>query len=206
MPKEPAPRDKHKARMIETAVRILESEGLPALQARRIALDCGCSVGTLYNMFEGLDDLIVQANARTLERLRTALVDRVEDEPAADTTRRLMSVALAYLAFALENPLPWRALFEHRPADQWIPPTWYRESQAELYAIVETVLSDSMCSAPERRRCARAIFAAIHGIVALALGRKMGNPDVADLEAQIRFVVAATADGLRHLNAATAEI
>ncbi len=205
MPKEPAPRDKHKARMIETALKILESEGLTGLQARRIAIECGCSVGTLYNTFEGLDDLIVQANARTLERLRTALVDGIDDQPTADTTRRLMSVALAYLAFALENPYPWRALFEHRPADRWIPPTWYRESQADLFAIVETVLADSMDSAPHRRRCARAIFAAIHGIVSLALDHKMGDPDIADLEAQIRFVVASAADGLHHLNAATAE-
>lgn len=190
--------------MIETALKILESEGLSALQARRIAVDCGCSVGTLYNTFDGLDDLIIQVNARTMERLRATLADGVDSEPTADTTRRLMSVALAYLAFALENPLPWRALFEHRPADQWIPPTWYRESQAELFSIVETVLAGSMTSPPHRRRCARAIFAAIHGIVALALDHKMGDPDIADLEAQIRFVVASTADGLRHLNAEAA--
>mgnify|MGYP000941590172 CR=1 FL=1 len=62
-------RDRLRARMVDIAERILAGEGLSALQARRVTQEAECSIGTLYNIFEGLDGLIVAANERTLEAL-----------------------------------------------------------------------------------------------------------------------------------------
>lgn len=200
MSKEPVPRDKHKARMIEIAVGILESEGLSALQARRVAQDCGCSVGTLYNTFDGLDDLIIQANSLTLDRLRNSLLEVIDGTCPEKPAECLMNLALCYLRFAVDNASPWRALFEHRGADHWAPPVWYLEKQSELLEILEVAIARTVSRDIDRKRGARALFSAVHGIVSLALDRKLGTTDLSEVEAQVRFVVAAGANSLHLLN------
>ena len=52
---------------------IAEAEGLRGLTARRIAAEIGYSVGTLYNVFVNLDDLIIHLNGSTLDQLYKAL-------------------------------------------------------------------------------------------------------------------------------------
>ena len=59
---------------LEAARQIAEKEGLRGLKARRIARDIGYTIGTLYNLFEDLDDLIVHLNGRTLDDLYQAFV------------------------------------------------------------------------------------------------------------------------------------
>ncbi len=54
---------------LEAARQIAEKEGLRGLKARGIAREIGYTIGTLYNLFEDLDDLIVHLNGRTLDAL-----------------------------------------------------------------------------------------------------------------------------------------
>ena len=51
---------------------------------------------------------------------------------------------------------------------------------------------------------ARALFAAVHGIVTLALDQKLGRSEHRDAQAQVRFVVSAVAAGLLPASAAFA--
>lgn len=193
---EGGPREKLKARMLEIAEQILAREGLDGLQARRIAAQAECSVGTLYNVFRGLDDLIIHANDRTLQRLGQTLVEARDNAPDRSLEGVLLSFARAYLAFAMEHTTPWRALFEHRLSDSQQVPDWYRERQASLFALVEEVLHGTLTDDLVRRRAARALFSAVHGIVAIALDRKLSDFDARETDAQVRLVVAAAARGL----------
>jgi AcrR family transcriptional regulator len=54
---------------LDAARRITEREGLRGLRARQIARDIGYTIGTLYNLFEDLDDLILHLNGETLDAL-----------------------------------------------------------------------------------------------------------------------------------------
>ena len=63
---EPKYRDRLREEILQLADRLLATEGLDALQARRIAREADCSVGTIYNIFGDIDGLIVAANSRTL--------------------------------------------------------------------------------------------------------------------------------------------
>ena len=77
-------RQRLETRMIDIAERLIASEGLAAVQARRIAQEADCSVGTLYNVFGGLDGLIIAVNTRTLK----ALGEKLETAAAAPTQAR----------------------------------------------------------------------------------------------------------------------
>jgi AcrR family transcriptional regulator len=47
--------------------------GLAALKARDLAREAGCSVGTIYNVFEHLEALILCVGSRTLAMLDRGL-------------------------------------------------------------------------------------------------------------------------------------
>lgn len=193
---QPSYREKLKTAMVSIAARILEAEGLAGLQARRVAREAGCSVGTLYNIFKSLDDLLIVANARTLADLGRALIVARDATAQASLEGRLQALALAYLRFANIHQKSWRAVFEHHMSSGQPVPGWYREAQARQFGLIEEVLFDAMPEPKTRSRAARALFAAIHGIVALALDRKLGDFDPAETEAQVRFVLTAAAQGL----------
>lgn len=190
-------RDRLKANTLMVARNIVTSEGLAALQARRIAQDAGCSVGTIYNLYDGLDDLIIRVNAATLDDLGNRLHEVGKELSDSGLEARLIGLALAYLAFAVDSQAAWRAVFEHQMVKDRTVPEWYREKQAGLFAIVEEILPTNVTGENGRQLAARALFSAVHGIVALALDQKLGHFDRAAAEAQIRFIVGAAARGLQ---------
>ena len=188
-------RNKLKANTLLVARRIVENEGLGALQARRIAQESGCSVGTIYNLYNGLDDLIIRVNAGTLEQLEAKLSALASTE-SGNLADDLTAMALAYLSFALDSQTSWRAVFEHQLAKDKVVPAWYRERQAELFLVVEKKLTGVVADERQRKLAARALFAAVHGIVSIALDQKLGDFDYASTESQVKFIVQSAAKGL----------
>ena len=189
-------RDRQRLKLREVAEGVLASEGLASAQARRIAKDAGCSVGTLYNIYGDIDQLILAANETTLHDLARALGDAARLAGEHDLEARLMALAQAYLSFASANVLRWRAVFEQRLADDYPVPSSYLEDRSRLLALIETELHGAIGEAGARGDAARALFAAVHGIVLLALDLKLGPFDAATCERQIRFVVGNVVRGL----------
>ena len=72
-----------------------------------------------------------------------------------------------------------------------------------MFAIVESLLTRYVSEPNERSSIARALFSAVHGIVALALDQKLGDFDRHATESQIRFVVEAAAFALQSRDGTT---
>lgn len=188
------------------AIDLVGREGLSALQARRLAGLAGCSVGAIYNVFPDLDDLILTANADTLERVagheRAALAAL---PPCATPAERLLALALAYVEFAHANEMAWRALFEYRVSTHKAYPDWYAAIQAEAFATIEKVIVGAegrpSLAGEEAGRdvamVARTLWAAVHGIVLTGMDSRQGQHSRAEIEAQVRLLVLAAARGLR---------
>ena len=187
-------RDTLKEKVIHVSRELLRENGLSGLQARKVAQGSGCSVGTIYNLYGNLDTVIIATNAGTLDDLRDALLSAKDAGPLL--VQRLEALAMAYLGFAVDRTHEWRAVFEHRFAEKTVIPDWYRENQSELFAIVEEVLEPVIRTEVERREAARALFAAIHGVVAIALDEKLRDFERSATERQIGFVTRTLADGL----------
>src|SRR5258708_32211351 len=88
---------------------LVASEGLGALQARRLALLAGCSVGAIYNVFPDLDDLILEANSRTLRQIAEHEAQALAALPETPTpAQRFGAPALASVNFppSHEKALP----------------------------------------------------------------------------------------------------
>ena len=189
-------RQRLEARMIDIAERLLASDGLDAVQARRVAQEADCSVGTLYNVFDGLDGLIIAANTRSLILLGDKLATAGRGAGRGALEDRLLALAMAYRDFALQQNQRWRALFEHRMAPGQQIPDSYRLEQSKLFMLVEECLTGQIADGAERSTAARALFSGVHGIVWLALDNKLGELGPDDSEGQLRFIVKAAARGV----------
>ena len=201
--------DRHAAlreQLIDAAERTIAEKGLAALKARDLAQEVGCAVGTIYNVFKHLDELVLCVGLRTLAMLEAALGavpplgGHHSTEKAADDLVRL---ALAYLEFAAKHTVRWRALFEHRMSEARPLPEWFVEQQHRLFAQVERRLAALL---PEldrdaRRILARTVFSAVHGIVVLGLEEKLVSLPLPDLGRQLAATVCAIAAGRGELRA-----
>lgn len=189
-------RDRQRVKLREVAETVIGGEGLAAAQARRISRDAGCSVGTLYNIYGDIDGLILAANQTTLHDLAAVLKQEAAQAQGRDLEGRLMALAQGYLAFASANTLRWRAVFEHHLSDDYPTPASYLEDRSHLLELIERELASDIPDPHERGAAARALFASVHGIVLLALDKKLGDFDQAACERQIRFVVGNVVKGL----------
>jgi AcrR family transcriptional regulator len=193
--------------LIDAAERTIANKGFEALKARDLAREVGCAVGTIYNVFDHMDALILCVGSRTLEMLEAALVAARPTMAGHDSAEKaaddLVRLALAYLKFAAMHTVRWRALFEHRMSEARPLPEWFVEQQHRLFAQVERPLGTLL---PEldrdaQRILARTVFSAVHGIVALGLDEKLVSLPLPDLAAQLAATVRAIARGRDDLRA-----
>ncbi len=160
--------------ILEASTTLIEESGLAGLSAREIARRIDYSPGTLYNMFENLDDLVLTIEGRLLDRLDATLA---AVEPASDPRETLVRLARAYLKFTHDNPRLWNLLFEHHlPAGRAVP-AWYQEKLDGLMGRVEAVLRPILKENDEaaRKRAARVLWAGVHGITSLSTADKLAN-------------------------------
>lgn len=163
--------------------------GLSSLRARDLSKEAGCALGSLYNMFEDIDALVLEVNARTLIAIDEKMDVAVANIPQA--SKQLKALAHAYLSFARANPLSWRALFEHHLPEGTELPEWYSESLNHLMARITQPLAVLRVdySAEVLAKRARTLFAAVHGVVSISLDNRFVGlaPDALDSELD-RFV------------------
>jgi AcrR family transcriptional regulator len=158
--------------ILDAAQEIIEAQGLAGLSAREIARRIGYSPGTIYNMFENLDDVVLHVESRVLDALDARLLAVLHDSAAVGRVQRL---AQTYLAFTHERPRLWNLLFEHHLPTGTSLPAWYQQKLETLMGRVEEVLQPMFPAGSEmdRQRAARVLWAGVHGITSLSTADKL---------------------------------
>ena len=182
-------RDALRGKLIELAQMRIRRDGLAELRARDLAQEAGCALGSLYNMFEDMDALVLAVNAQTLEAIDVVMVEAVAK--VTETAAKLQALGQAYLAFAREEPLLWRALFEHHlPIGRDIP-DWYAELLTRLMSRIAEPLAllQPDFTAEVLAIRSRTLFAAVHGVISISLDNRFVGlaPDSLESELQ-RFI------------------
>jgi len=179
---------------LDAAELIVEKDGHLSLTVRRVAGEIGYSHGTLYNVFDDLDDIIVHLNGRTLD----ALWQDLEDIPLEDETAvALMRLCDGYIEFTKRHRNRWALLFEHRLPEGRELPEWHYEKIYKLLGLIETALSPLFPQGRERERVhsARVLWSSVHGICSLQDSQKLAKHESA--EALTRSLIAFYVEGLR---------
>ena len=180
-----------RATLIEKAEARIASDGLDQLRARDLAKDAGCSVGAIYNAFGDLNELAMAVNARTFQRLGSTVTASFAGKtiPPRD---RLVIMSHAYLHFAEEHTLLWRALFDLKMSSDMAVPQWYLAELQAVFAHIAGPLAEIFPDwQPEKiGLMTRALFSAVHGIVLLGLEKRISAVPLDQIESMIALVLA----------------
>lgn len=193
--KREAKRQDLRQRLIASARDRIALHGLASLRARDITQDAGCALGGLYTIFDDLDDLVLQVNASTLDRLESDLIAALSGEP--EPARQLRILARGYLAFALGHRNLWAALFEHRLADGAEVPSGHLDKHMFLIQLIARPLAllNPGLDAEDLRVRALTLFSAVHGMISISLEDRFVGIPRARLEAELDAFVALLAAG-----------
>jgi len=159
--------------VLDAAEQIIENGGLGELSARQVARRIGYSPGTLYNLFQNLDDVILHVEARMLTALDQRLAAVLDGSSGEAAVRQF---ARAYHAFSRERPGLWNLLLEHHLPRSHVLPQWYQERLEAPIGRLEAVLAQIVGAEGGRaKRSARALWAGLHGVTLLSTTTKAGR-------------------------------
>jgi AcrR family transcriptional regulator len=135
--------------------------GFSRFSARQVARAIGYSVGTIYNVFPSLDQLLLAINTRTFEKWTEHLLARLE----AAGPDRIRALVEAYFSFARDNSNLWMAIYDHRLPPGMRMPEDDAERRAALTGIVVREITSVTRDRPpqEVQRLARSLIATVHG-------------------------------------------
>ncbi|MBL8565007.1 MAG: TetR/AcrR family transcriptional regulator [Hyphomicrobiaceae bacterium] len=181
--------------ILQAATELITSGGLAELSAREVARRIGYSAGTIYNVFDNLDDLILTIEGRMLDDLDR----RLDQLPKSTNSRQnLLNLAEAYLSFTHANPKLWNLLFEHHLPPGADVPASYRAKLDGLLARIEAALTPLLQSRDpvELKRAARVLWAGVHGITSLSTADKLSNVSTESAWPLVKDLVETYLDGL----------
>ena len=98
--------------ILQAARELLLEVGLEELSLREVARRSGFSPASLYTYFENRDAIVLALMAESFERLRHYL-DRIPSE--LTPAKRIVELAMAYMAFGQENPVDLGCILSARP-------------------------------------------------------------------------------------------
>ena len=186
--------------VIAAAAKALESRGLEGAKARLIAQRAGISVGSIYNLFGDLDDLVRVVNGRTYDELHAIETGALENARSQNLRPReqMLALAKAYLEFVEAHQVRWLAVLAFNRGQSDAPPRWYLEKELALFGIIENAISTfpKAKSSTVRRLNARALWASIHGIVTIAVADGFLMQPIDEVWEQIKIIVNAVASSL----------
>ncbi len=168
---------------IDAAEKVIENEGVKKLTARRIAKEIGYSVGTIYNLFDNLDELSLHVKARTLDALYAFIKDIPQGE---DVEADFIALNSAYFQFLAENPNSWGSILDRLAEDGTPLPEWYLNKVALPFSVVEQTLIP-LFEGDEQEQAEYAshtLWCGVHGIAVLGIENSleaMGNKDAQNM-------------------------
>ncbi len=187
--------------IISSARDIISTDGLSGVSAREIARKIGYSPGTLYNLFESLDDLLLHVEAGLLEALDARLAEVQAD---ASPDAHLKGLVRAYTDFCGQNPNLCNLVTQHGMPRGTQMPAWYLEKLDRVVSRIEVALTHLLADASEgpqtAKRTARVVWAAVHGIITLSTTEKLSSLADETMEGMTDNFVTNYVSGLRHSN------
>lgn len=171
------------ATIVQTALQLLEREGIEQLSLGLVATTLGIKAPSLYRYVPSKDALLRAVNEQTFQNLDAAYqatLARVNTAPQA----RLLALCQAHRAFAHANPRAYILAMTTR-ADAQRPD----ERALEQIATPVQQLLAELVGPPDALPALRGLFALIHGFVMLELHDQLRRGG--DLEATFAAVIVA---------------
>ncbi len=153
--------DAMRAKLLESAARILASGGISELTARKLSSAADASTKVVYNHFGGMPGVIAALYDRGFALFAAQLSGAVA---AAKPGQNVAAIAEAYRSFARGNPDLFDLMYGPSVAILLPTPGTRVNARSALDVLIDAF---SECGAQHAEDRARAFWAAIHGVIAL---------------------------------------
>lgn len=159
-------REDLKALILDTSWEIVRESGFEGLTARRIAKEIGYAPGTIYNLFNSMEDLYLALNARTLDLLYDALSNPACNNPKQKPINNMKAMATHYMDFAQKYRPYWLMLFNLKISEDRSLDKEYSEKIDRLFMPLESLLEPYFLTKGRKKRkiATRVLWAAVHGL------------------------------------------
>ena len=161
-------REQLKEMSLKAAKRLIIEKGHKDFSVRAVAKEIGYSVGTMYQVFKNIDDLIVHVNSETLDEMQAYLTERL-----SRSVNPSLDMAVGYFEFAHANDNLWLTVFEHKYSGKFKLPEWYKEKLQAMFLFAEKVFSSKNDELRDSRKKTISIWASIHGVTILSVNGKL---------------------------------
>ncbi|MDA9865258.1 WHG domain-containing protein [bacterium] len=119
----------------ESARAIVVKDGVSALSVRKVTARMGYTVGTLYQLFDGMDDLVEHMNAMTLAALYDHCSTGIEQ---GDVAAQLKALGILFIEFAKAHPHEWDAIMSYRFKDDHTMSEEYHVEILRLFGLMKS--------------------------------------------------------------------
>ena len=187
-----------RASLLDAALRLLEERGPGALRIRDVAAAAEQSTMGVYTHFGSKQGLLEQLYLLGFGRLE----EQLDTVPSGGQSRQeLLTLALAYRAFALDNEALYGLMFE-RAAPDFVPSDASRVAGLTTFEMLAARVADWRPDFTDPAAAAHLVWATMHGLVSIELmHRRWGGPLVAhlqgDAEQNYATAIGALLDALR---------
>lgn len=153
--------------LIVKARELLADKGFEFLTARKLADYSGYSVGTIYNQFKSMDNLIMLENSQTLDELYDRLI---KADMGSDAYKNLNRLLDGFVDYVLNNKNLWFTLynthFQHT-ADICAP--FYLRRIVKIVWLLQNNLHKLFVKVPdnERKVSAEVLFITLFSVSSL---------------------------------------
>lgn len=181
-----------KEMVLVAAETIVIEDGYCALTVRKIAMEIGYTVGSIYMVFENMDDLATHVKARTLDELARQLAACSATD---DVEGHILALAETYLNFAAQHFNRWRMIFDVQSVGSLAD--WYQQKIEQMFAVVETLFKHltPQSTPAQSQLAARTLWSGVHGICILSLAAKPETKDIQAARQSIEMMVSTFIQG-----------
>lgn len=185
--------------VLKAAETIVIEEGFGELKVRKIAMEIGYTVGSIYMVFDNMADLIMHVKGRTLDDMTELLKQVNKDNDAGKVIEEL---AKAYLIFASQHFNRWRMLFDYSLAEDDKTPDWYQYKVDYIFSLVELQFKQlsALHNDEQSKLASRALWSGVHGVCVLSLTGKLDLLGVNNIEDTVVLLVENFIKGWKNSN------
>jgi AcrR family transcriptional regulator len=168
--------------VLDAAETIIINDGYSALTVRKIAMNIGYTVGSVYMVFANMADLVMHIKANTVDEL----AEQLQQVPDCPPEQQISELAKTYLHFAAQNFNRWTLIYMQDAET----PEWYRQKIDGVFSLVEAQFAQLApnYSAKQCKQAARTLWSGVHGICTLSLTGEQNAKDISDVENDITLL------------------
>ncbi|MCE7796911.1 TetR/AcrR family transcriptional regulator [Sphingobium sufflavum] len=161
-------RAEQEAMILDAGGQLMAQGGYARFSAREVAKRIGYSVGTVVNLFNGVDGLVVAINSATFRQWTGFLESHLH---GADGPDRIVRLVDGYFGFARDNLNRWAAIYEHRLPPDVPMPSLLADARSALTTVVAREVAAVLpgTPAPAVASLTRSLIATVHGHCVFAL-------------------------------------